>query len=157
MSIEEEEWIKCLVQYLLIPFLVSFPPNFHLLRWLLLVFIFWILPVFFKLIYILLKDNCFTEFCCFLSNINMNQPYVYIYSLPFETLSHLPPHPTPVGWHRAPLWVSWVIQQIQLAICFTYGNVSFHVTLSIHLTLSSSLHMSISLFTRSVSPLMPWK
>ena len=21
----------------------------------------------------LLKDNCFTEFCCFLSNLNMNQ------------------------------------------------------------------------------------
>ena len=29
---------------------------------------------FFKLIYFLLKDNCFTEFCCFLSNLNMNQP-----------------------------------------------------------------------------------
>jgi len=28
---------------------------------------------FFKLIF-LLKDNCFTEFCCFLSNLNMNQP-----------------------------------------------------------------------------------
>ena len=27
-----------------------------------------------KLIYFLLKDNCFTEFCCFLSNFNMNQP-----------------------------------------------------------------------------------
>ena len=25
-----------------------------------------------KLIYLLLKDNCFTEFCCFLSNLNMN-------------------------------------------------------------------------------------
>ena len=23
---------------------------------------------------VLLKDNCFTEFCCFLSNLNMNQP-----------------------------------------------------------------------------------
>ena len=40
--------------------------------------------LFFKLIYFLLKDNCFTEFCCFLSNLffflfflsnlNMNQP-----------------------------------------------------------------------------------
>ena len=28
---------------------------------------------FFKFIF-LLKDNCFTEFCCFLSNLNMNQP-----------------------------------------------------------------------------------
>ena len=25
-----------------------------------------------------LKDNWFKEFCCFLSNINMNQPYVYM-------------------------------------------------------------------------------
>ena len=36
-----------------------------------------------------MKDNCFTEFCCFLSNLNMNQPYVYIYPLPFEPPSHL--------------------------------------------------------------------
>ena len=31
-----------------------------------------------KLIYFLLKDNNFTEFCCFLSNLNMNQPQVNI-------------------------------------------------------------------------------
>ena len=31
------------------------------------------------LIYFLLKDNCFTEFCCFLSNFTVNQPQVYIY------------------------------------------------------------------------------
>ena len=29
---------------------------------------------FFKLIYSLLKDNCFTEFFCFLSNLSTNQP-----------------------------------------------------------------------------------
>ena len=28
----------------------------------------------FFLIYFLLKDDCFTEFCCFLSNLNMNRP-----------------------------------------------------------------------------------
>ena len=44
-----------------------------------------------------------------------------------------------------------------LAIYFTYGNVSFHATLSIHLTLSSPLTMSISLFSMSVSPLLPCK
>ena len=27
-----------------------------------------------KKTYFLLKDNCFTEFCCFLPNLNMNQP-----------------------------------------------------------------------------------
>uniref|UniRef100_A0AC11ESZ2 Uncharacterized protein n=1 Tax=Ovis aries TaxID=9940 RepID=A0AC11ESZ2_SHEEP len=44
-----------------------------------------------------------------------------------------------------------------LAVCSTYGNVSFHVTLSIHLTLSSPLPMSISLFAMSVSPLLSFK
>ena len=44
-----------------------------------------------------------------------------------------------------------------LAVYFTYGNVSFHVTLSIHLTLSFPLPMSISLFSMSVSPLVPCK
>jgi len=29
---------------------------------------------FLKFLYYLLKDNCFTEFCCFLSYLNMNQP-----------------------------------------------------------------------------------
>jgi len=47
--------------------------------------------------------------------------------------------------------------KLPLAIYFTYGNVSFHVTLSIHLTLSSPLPMSISLFCMSVSPLLPSK
>ena len=44
-----------------------------------------------------------------------------------------------------------------LAICFTYGNINFHDTLSLHLTLSSPLPMSISLFSMSVSPLLACK
>ena len=44
-----------------------------------------------------LKDNCFIEFCCFLSDINMNQLQVYIYLLPLEPPSHLPPHPNLEG------------------------------------------------------------
>ena len=78
----------------------------------------------------------------------------YIYSLPFEPPSHLSPHATPLGWYRAPVWIFWAIQQIPVGY-FTYGNVSFHVTLSIHLTLSSPLPLSISLFSMSVSPLLP--
>jgi len=39
----------------------------------------------------------------------------------------------------------------------TLLSVSFHVTLFIHLTLSSSLSMSISLFSMSVTPLLPCK
>ena len=38
-----------------------------------------------------MKDNCFTILCCFLPNINMNQPSVYLYPLPFEHHSHLSP------------------------------------------------------------------
>jgi len=55
---------------------------------------FFLLP-FFKFIF-LLKDNCFIEFCCSLSNLNMNQPWVYIYLLPFEPPSYLLPHPIPL-------------------------------------------------------------
>ena len=100
-----------------------------------------------------MKDNCFTKCYCFLSNLPMNQPEVYIYPLSFEFDSYLPPHPTPLGWYRAPVWVSWALQQIHLsAIYFTYGNVSFPVTLSIRLTLSSPVPMSTSLFSVSASP-----
>ena len=44
-----------------------------------------------------------------------------------------------------------------LAIYFTYGKVSFHVTLSIYLTLSSPLPMSINLLSMSISSLLPCK
>ena len=76
----------------------------------------------------LLKDNCFTEFCCFLSNLNMNQPQAYIYPLPFEPPSHLPPHPTPLGWHRAPVKFPETYRKFPLTLYFTHGDVSVHVT-----------------------------
>ena len=80
-----------------------------------------------------------------------------IYLLLPEFPSHLPPDPTLLDWYRAPVWVSWAIQQSPISyLCYT-GNVSFHVTLSIHLTLSFPLPMSISLFSMSVSPLLPCK
>ena len=44
-----------------------------------------------------------------------------------------------------------------LAICFTYGNVSFHFPLSIHLTLSSPPLFPQVCSLMSVSPLLPWK
>ena len=43
-----------------------------------------------------MKYNCFMEFCYFLSNLNMNQPQVYMYPLPFEPPSHLSPYPIPL-------------------------------------------------------------
>ena len=37
----------------------------------------------------------------FLPYINMNQPWVYAWPLPPEPFSHLPPHPIPLGRHKA--------------------------------------------------------
>ena len=69
----------------------------------------------------------FVVFCQTLTWIRHR--YIYIYPLP--------PHPTPLGRYRVPVWVSWATQQISLALCLIYGDVSFHAILSIHLTLSS--------------------
>ena len=74
-------------------------------------------------------------------------------SSPSRTFLHLSPPPTPLDCHRAPIWIPWVIQQVPLAICFTYCILSFHVTLSIYLiSPSPTLPVSIGLFSMSVSP-----
>ena len=49
----------------------------------------------------LLEDNCLITLCRFLPYINKNQPQEYKCPLPLEPLSHLPPHPTHLGCHRA--------------------------------------------------------
>ena len=36
----------------------------------------------------------------------------HIHPLPCEPPSHLPPHPTPLDWYRAPVWIFWAIEQI---------------------------------------------
>ena len=47
---------------------------------------------FFLFFYFLLKDDCFTEFCCFQSNLNTNVGVcnTHTYTLPLEPPSHLP-------------------------------------------------------------------
>ena len=90
-----------------------------------------------------------------MSNLNTNQPQVYIYPLPFEPPSHLPPHPTPLGDTEPLFEFPEPHSEFPLALYFTSGNVHFHVTLSVQLTLSSPLPMFISLFSVSVSPLLP--
>ena len=66
----------------------------------------------------------------------------------------LPP-PSLLYCYRAPVWALWIIySKFPLAVYFTYGNVSFHVTLFIHLTLSflsPPSPMPINLFSMSVS------
>ena len=49
-------------------------------------------------------------------------------SLPALSPSH------PLGCYRAPVWVFWADSKVPLDICFTYGVVKFHISLSIHLT-----------------------
>ena len=92
------------------------PRTFHLLA----------LPIFFLIKKIfLLKDNCFTEFCDFLSYINRNQSWVHPCPLPSETASQLPLHPTLLDCHRAPIWVSCVIQQIPIGYLFNIWYCKF--------------------------------
>ena len=80
-----------------------------------------------------------------------------MYPLPFKPPSHLPPYSALLVWYRAPFEFPEPYSEFLLATYFTYGNVSFHVTLSIHLTPYSPLSMSISLFSMSVSPLLSCK
>ena len=64
--------------------------------------------------------------------------------------SYLPPHLTPLVVTEALFEFPESYIKFPLAIYFTYGNVSFHVTLSIHLTLSSPPPKFINLFSTSL-------
>ena len=110
-----------------------------------------------------MKDNCFTEFCCFWSNLSSHK-YAYVLSLL---------NPPPISLPIPLLWVDTeplfeisetyckfplvaILHSVQFSSvvqscptlcdpmnhsmpglpvhhCFAYGNVSFYVTLSIHL------------------------
>ena len=55
-----------------------------------------------KFIYFHLEDNYFTILCYFCHTSTwISHRYTYV-PLPLEFTSHLPPHPTPLGCHRAP-------------------------------------------------------
>ena len=56
----------------------------------------------------------FVVFCHISTRISHR--YTRVPSLP--NLSHLPLHPTPLGWYTAPVWVSWAIQQISIGYLF---------------------------------------
>ena len=99
-----------------------------------------------------------TILCWFLPYINMDQPWVYMWLLPREPPSHLPPHPTPLDCYRATVWVPWSHCTFPLALYFTYVSLWFHASLhSSHLLLPTCLPVSISLFPMSASPLLPCK
>ena len=84
--------------------------------------------------------------------INMNQPSVYICALLLEPPSHLPPHPTPLGCHRAP-----DLSSVSHTAHFHWSSILhmiFYVsTLLCQLVPPSFPTVSASPFSRSVSPL----
>ena len=86
------------------------------------------------------------------TSTRISHRYIHVPSLPNLPAISLPN--TSLDCDRDPIWVPWVVQQIPIGYLFTYGNVSFPVTLS---TLSSALPMSMGLFSMCGSPLLPWK
>ena len=64
--------------------------------------------------FFLLEYNCFTMLCQFLLYTEVNQLYIYMYSFPVGPPSLLPPHPTPLGHHRAPSRALCAIQQPEM-------------------------------------------
>ena len=64
---------------------------------------------FLKSVYFYLEDNCFTMPCWFLAYISMNQVWIYPCALPLEPPYHLPPHPTPPGFHFSVQFSHWVV------------------------------------------------
>ena len=73
------------------------------------------------LFYFFEKYTCFTMLCSFLLHREMDQLYVYIYSLTLEPLT--PPHSTHLGHHRAPSWAPVLCCRFPLDIYFAHGHV----------------------------------
>ena len=90
----------------------------------------------------------FVLFCQTSTWISHRCIYIYIDISPlcFEPPSHLPLHLTLLVDTEPLFEFPESYSKFPFAIYFTYGNISFHVTLSIHLTLSSPFPVSISLF-----------
>ena len=57
---------------------------------------------------------CFTDFVVFCQTTTwISHRYTYV-----PSLLNLPPYPAPLGWDRAPVWVSWARQQIPVGCLF---------------------------------------
>ena len=101
-----------------------------------------------------LKYSCFTALYLFPLYTKMNQPYMYVYPLPFGFPSHL-------SHHSALSRVPWAIQSVPISYLFSIGNVHLSISafpfippcLGIH---AFVLHVSISgLQMRSSNRLVP--
>ena len=77
------------------------------------------------IIFFLLKDNCFIKLHCFLSNLNVNQPYPF----PFEPPSHLPSHPSSLGKLFLTAGVYCSVAKVYPTFC--QASLSFALTQSL--------------------------
>ena len=75
------------------------------------------------------------------TDINMNQPEVYIRPLPLKPPSHHPPHPTPLGCHRA-------------LVCSMHQTANFHWLSTSHTVMDP--FPCYSLKSSLLPPLCPW-
>ena len=74
---------------------------------------------FFSNLFFNVKDNFFTEFCCFLPNISMNQPQIYVYMSPPSWTSGSSPSPS----HTSRLFeLPESYSKFLLPMYFTYGG-----------------------------------
>ena len=68
-----------------------------------------------------MKDNHVTAGHWFLpTSAWISHRYTFV-----PSLLNLPPHPTPLGCHRAPVWVPWIIQQIPIGSLFYIWQCMF--------------------------------
>ena len=110
--------------------------------------------LFFKCIYLFqLEDNWFIILWWLGPYISMNQPQVYMWSLPLESL----PHSTHPGCHRAPVLGDDSYIKLPLAICFTCNNAHASGLFSQIIPPFPSPNESKSPFFTSVSPLLPFR
>ena len=101
--------------------------------------------LFFELGYI-----CFTILCQFLLSNEVNQLYVYIYSLPLES-----PLIPLLQVNTALSWLPVLYHSFPLAICFTHGSECMSVLLSQLLLPSPSAVVSISKSTLYICVFIP--
>ena len=74
---------------------------------------------------------------------------MYICPLPLEPPSNLPPHLTPLGCHRAPVWVPWVIRQISTGYLFYICYCAcFHASSSWFLRVDQGIDKFSPLFNK---------
>ena len=87
----------------------------------------------------LLEDNFFSILCWLLPCNKMNKSQIQICPLPPETPPDFPPHPTPLGCHRALGWAPCV------------GTAAFHQLSILHMV----MYIYPCYFFQFVHPLLP--